>query len=207
MIKKALPLGLCLITLLIHISNGMAQTLTSAQQTIITGCAACHGGDGNTTVSQWPKLAGQHTDYFIKEMQDFQKGAQGHRYSTIMSPLVINLNAEDIQALAQYYENLPTKIGAAQADFVKLATKLYQGGDRNRGIPACSACHGPAGEGNPLAKFPRLSGQNSEYTRTQLYAFKQGTRSNDPAGMMRTIASRLTDSEIQALSSYISGLY
>lgn len=206
MLKKRLLLWIGWIVL-IPASHCIANPLTPAQQTLVTSCGACHGADGNTPVSQWPKLAGQYSNYTIKQIQDFKKGEQGPRYNPIMYPLVINLTDADIEALAQYYANLSPNIGAAQASLVKPGERIYQGGDISRGIPACSACHGPAGEGNAPAKFPRLSGQNSEYITTQLTAFKQAKRSNDPGSMMRTIAWRLTDEDIKALSSYISGLY
>lgn len=170
-------------------------------------CAACHGTDGNTTITQYPKLAGQSPNYFIKQMMNFQAGAQGDRPSPIMEPFAIKLSKNEIEQMAKFYHSQSTTISGAQPTQIKLGELIYRGGIKEKNIPACSACHGPNGSGNSLANYPRLSGQNAEYVEIQLINFSQDKRRNDPNAMMRDIAKRLSPAEIKAVANYISGLY
>lgn len=171
-------------------------------------CAACHGVDGNSTGNPaWPKLAGQNTEYLTKELLDFQFAAKGGRNSPLMTGLVANLSKTDITDIAVYYASLLRTIGAAKPELVGLGQQLYRGGDLQKGIPACAACHSPDGLGNAPAAFPVLSGQNADYVSDQLKAFRAGTRTNDLNQMMEDIAAKMNDKEIMAVSSYISGLH
>lgn len=170
-------------------------------------CQACHGVDGNSTVPAWPKIAGQGEAYLVKSLKEFRKGQQGARFDPTMFPLTQNLSDRDIEDLAAYFASQKMSEGAAQADLVALGEKIYRGGDFGRNVPACAACHGAKGEGNEPAKFPRLSGQNVDYTLTQLKKFKDNSRKDDPNGIMRDIAKRMTDDEMKAVSSYVSGLH
>ncbi|HUY02365.1 MAG TPA: c-type cytochrome, partial [Rhodocyclaceae bacterium] len=112
----------------------------------------------------------------------------------------------DMKSLGAYFESQVRKPEVAKdKDTIELGQKLYRGGDADTGIPACAACHGPTGAGLPV-QYPRLSGQFADYTEAQLQAFRSGTRANDPNKMMRTIALRMTDPQIKALSDYIAGL-
>lgn len=169
-----------------------------------TTCAACHGADGNSTNPVWPKLAGQGEPYLIKELHDFKSGK---RKNAVMSSMAAPLSDKDIANLAAYFASQDRTLGAADPKLVKEGEKIYRGGNAQTGVPACMACHGPAGSGNPQAKYPALGGQHAEYVAAQLKAFRSGARANDPAGMMRTIASRMTDAEIKAVSSYVQGLH
>lgn len=171
-------------------------------------CAVCHGADGNSPSNpSWPKLGGQSAHYLQKELLDFQLGAKGGRVSPVMEALVTGLTKNDITDLADYYASLPHTIGAAKPDQVALGQRLFRGGDLQKGIPACGACHSPDGMGNAPAAFPMLSGQNADYVADQLKAFRAGTRNNDLNQMMRDIAGKMNDKEITAVSSYISGLH
>lgn len=166
-------------------------------------CAACHGADGNSTNAQYPKLAGQHASYIYKELMNFK---QGKRVNAIMQPMASGLSSKDMQDLAAYFSQQTMKPGVADPKLVAQGEQLYRGGDAQRGIPACSGCHGPAGRGNPLARFPRLAGQHAEYLASQLKLFRAGKRTNDPNGMMRGVAANMTDKQIAAVTSYIQGL-
>ncbi|TLY48473.1 MAG: c-type cytochrome [Gammaproteobacteria bacterium] len=175
---------------------------------IIAACEVCHGNKGNATINDnWPKLAGQNTNYLIKQMQDFQPNAKHKRNNPIMNSLIIALSDEEKIKVANYYANLFTTIDTAKSDLLSLGQRIYRGGDLDKGLPACLACHGPAGLGNPSAGFPRLSGQHARYIATQLKAFRVAKRDNDKFQMMPVISRKMNDTEITAVSNYISGLY
>jgi cytochrome c553 len=123
-----------------------------------------------------------------------------------MNGMVANLSEADMKSLAAYYAGQKLKPSlATDKELVGLGQKLWRGGNMEKGVPACSGCHGPAGAGNP-AQFPRLAGQYSEYIAAQLKLFREGARSNDQAGVMRGVASKMTDREIRAVSEYAAGL-
>lgn len=171
-------------------------------------CGVCHGSDGNSDANiTWPKLAQQHKQYLIKELLDYKLGPKGGRKNPVMTGIAMGLTDKEIIDLAAYYESLPRTIGVAQVDLVALGQRLYRGGDMKKGISACAACHSPDGLGNGPAAFPALSGQNAAYVGEQLKAFRSGLRSNDPNHMMRDITARMNDQEIEAVASYIAGLY
>ena len=170
-------------------------------------CAACHGPDGNSIAPSNPKIASQHPEYLRKQLMDFKDpegDAPAARESPIMTPLVANLSEEDMRNLAAFYSAKPYQPSAArEKDLVELGREIYRGGIEAKGVPACSACHGPTGSGIP-AQYPSLGGQFAEYTEAQLIAFRSGARANNPA--MSAIASRLSDREIKAVSDYAAGL-
>lgn len=170
-------------------------------------CAACHGADGNSTVAIWPKIAGQSDLYLVKSLIEFRKGDKGNRFEPSMYAMVQNLSDQDIADLAAYFASQTMSAGSASANLVALGEKIYRGGNLATGVPACAACHGARGEGNNLAKFPRLSGQQADYTLDQLKKFKAKTRKDDPNEIMQDISQRLSDEEMKAVSSYVSGLH
>lgn len=167
-------------------------------------CATCHGADGNSQIAMNPKLAGQSYKYLLKQLQDYQSGA---RQDATMTAMVANLSEQDMQDLSAWYASQAVTLGGADPELVALGESLYRAGDADLGVAACSACHGPDGSGNDPAGFPLLTGQHSEYTLTQLQRFRSGERANDPGAMMRSTVERLTDRELQALASYVSGLH
>ena len=169
-----------------------------------TVCAACHGADGNSPTDMFPKIAGQSEGYLIKQMTEFKSGV---RDNAIMLGLVANLSEQDIADLAAYFASIKVTPEATPEDTLALGEAIYRGGNKVSGVPACMACHGPTGGGMPAAKWPALSGQYAKYTEAQLKAFAQGMRNNDPNGMMRDIASRMTPEEIKAVSAYVAGLH
>lgn len=167
-------------------------------------CVACHGERGNAQTPEWPKLAGQHAMYVFKQLADFKSGA---RTNPVMGPMAEPLKEQDMADLAAFFAVQTAAAGEASPELVPLGERIYRAGDAERGVPACMSCHGPAGAGNPAAGFPTLHGQHAAYTKAQLYAYRSGERRNDRARMMQTVASRMTDAEIEAVSSYVSGLH
>jgi cytochrome c553 len=173
----------------------------------IQTCIACHNADGNSTTPIWPNLGGQSEKYLIEQLEAFKKGDKGARFDPVMYGMTQALSDQDIADLSAYFASQKPVVGVAKQDLVALGEKIYRGGNPKTGVAACSACHGPKGDGNDPAGFPRLSGQHSEYVLDQLKKFKSGARSNDPNEIMRDISKRLTDEEMQAVSSYVSGLH
>ena len=171
-------------------------------------CAACHAADGNSVAAANPKLAGQFYEYLHKQLVNFkpEAGKKAARDNAVMAGMVANLSAEDTQNVAAYFASQKLKPAAAKdKELAALGQKIYRGGNAATAVAACAGCHGPAGAGIP-AQYPRISGQFSEYVEVQLKAFRSGTRSNDPNGMMRAVAARMTDREIQAVAEYVAGL-
>jgi cytochrome c553 len=168
-------------------------------------CQACHGMDGNGIPGQpvWPKLAGQHPRYIYKQLMNFKNN---ERYNVQMSPMAMPLTEEEVRNLSAYYASLEQSTGTAEAELVAKGETIYRAGNPETGVPACSGCHGPAGLGSNLAKFPRIAGQHSEYTAQTLQYFRSHERANDPNAMMRGVAANLTDEEIQAVAAYVEGL-
>src|SRR5262245_46686456 len=166
-----------------------------AQQIVTKVCAACHGNDGNSVSPANPNLAGQHAGYVAKQLANFKSG---ERRNPVMQGMAAPLSPADMQNLAAYFEGQKPKTRAAtNPDLVKLGQQIYRVGIANKGIAACTSCHGPNGAGIP-AQFPRIAGQFAEYTTAQLQAFRAGERSNDPNKMMSTTASKMSDQEIKA---------
>lgn len=174
-------------------------------------CAACHGPNGNSPSSMYPSLAGQHDTYLIKQLTEYRLAAQTNgeqgRANAIMQGQAMNLSDQDIADLAAYFSAQDAEIVGAPEDSIAMGEKLYRGGDEERGLTACVACHGPRGDGMGLAGFPDISGNHAAYMKTQLEMFRSGERNNDLNGMMRDIASKMTDADIEVLSQYLSGLY
>ncbi|MFT5134036.1 MAG: cytochrome c553 [Gammaproteobacteria bacterium] len=169
-------------------------------------CAACHGQDGNgvEALPMQPRLAGQHAEYTEKQIRDFQLK---ERENAIMAPMVAGLSEEDVLNVSAYYASLKGTVGTSTLEHAQSGEKLYRAGDATSGLAACMACHGPSGRGNPAAKYPSLTGQFAEYTAIQLKAFKSETRANDANSVMRNIAAKMTNDEIEAVAAYIEGLH
>jgi cytochrome c553 len=175
----------------------------AAGKTKSATCAACHSADGNSAVTQYPKLAGQSADYLLKQLQDYKSGA---RANPIMLGMVAPLSPQDMEDLAAFFSSQQIMRGAADKALAPQGEALFRGGNLNSGVSACAACHGTVGAGNPAAKFPAIAAQHAEYLETQLKAFRAMERSNDAGQMMRNIAAKMTDPEIKAVSSYVQGL-
>ncbi|HET8902983.1 MAG TPA: c-type cytochrome [Saccharospirillum sp.] len=177
-------------------------------------CAGCHGADGNSAAASFPKLAGQHESYLLKQLIDIKSG---DRVVPQMAGLLDGFNEEQLADIAAYYASQEKTVGSADPDLVDLGEQLYRGGNMETGVPSCAGCHSPTGAGNGPAAYPMLSGQHAAYIESQLYKFQRGYRASQPSAeartndgesrVMRTTAFRLKDFEIEALASYINGLH
>ncbi len=223
MIKKLLALSISLsflaIPVLVHAEGNVADGKEKA-----ASCGGCHGDDGNSMAGTFPKLAGQHAGYLVKQLHAFKDGT---RNSPTMVPLAMGLDDEDIEDIAAFYakqkitanekpvlyseddeDGNPEKTTEEMADELKgllaLGGDLYRNGDLKRKVSACIACHGPLGEGNKPASFPALRRQHADYLMKTLTDFKDGGRSNVPDNMMHMIAKKMTEKEIKAVSYHIS---
>lgn len=163
-------------------------------------CAACHGPAGNSFNPVWPKLAGQGAPYTFKQLQKFKSG---ERMNPVMAAQVANLSEQDMLDIAAYYAQQTGNAGAALPELAQQGQDLYRFGDAASGIPACTGCHGPAGEGVAASAYPRVGGQQPDYSEAQLRAYRDGSRK---APMMTIITAKMTDDQIKALASYLSGL-
>jgi cytochrome c553 len=177
-------------------------------------CTACHGVNGNSSNPEWPNLAGQNAVYIREQLAMFKSR---QRVNEIMYPIVAPLSEQDFADLAAYFSAQTPAGLEADPSYWKAGEALYVSGDPARKIPACVACHGPAGQGNPAAGYPALRAQHSTYTVRQLQNYLTKNRyrdANDPAivhqtrnsAMMTTIAARLTPEDIRNLASYLQGL-
>lgn len=177
-------------------------------------CGACHGADGNSLAPNFPKLAGQGEQYLLKQLKDIQAGnaAPGEpgvgRKVPEMTGMLDGLSEEDLANIAAFYASKSMTVGTADPALVERGQALFRGGKLEEGMPACTGCHSPSGTGNAPASFPKLGGQHATYVAKQLTDFREGNRINDGEGMiMRAIAAKLSNKDIEALSSYIQGLH
>lgn len=181
-----------------------------------TVCGACHGPDGNSATSANPKLAGQHADYLFKQMKNFKAvdGKQPERTNAVMNGMIAAFDENQMRDIAAYFGSQTQKGEQAKnAETVEMGKKLFRAGDMSKGLPACAACHGPAGAGIP-AQYPRIAGQFADYLEAQMKAFRTAGsdpkdtngRANDPNKMMRMVAVKMTDAEIKAVADYVAGL-
>lgn len=168
-------------------------------------CAACHGPDGNSLAPLWPKLAGQHEKYLLQQIQAFKAGT---RSEPTMSPMAAPLSDQDMADLAAYFTTQVRQPGTAGEQAMPAGQKIYRGGNKATGIPACGGCHGPTGAGNPAANYPSISGQQVDYVKKQLGDYKSGARGKEGPGIiMRDITAKMTPEEMQAVTDYIAGLH
>ena len=168
-------------------------------------CGASHGADGNSLVPSFPKLAGQHAGYLLKQMQDIKSGA---RPVPTMAGQLDAMSDQDLADIAAYFASQTPTRGATKEALVELGERVWRAGVREKGIAACAACHSPTGAGNGPAKYPALSGQHADYIAAALRAFRNDERTNDgDTRIMRDVAARLSDKELEAVSSYASGLH
>ncbi|MBT8058443.1 MAG: cytochrome c4 [Gammaproteobacteria bacterium] len=195
-------------TLLVLVSSqAYAAGDAAAGQSKSAICAACHGVDGNSAVPNWPKLAGQHEQYLLRQLQLIKSGARPVPEMMAITP---GLSDQDLMDLSAYFASQTINGGVADESKVPLGERIYRAGNADSGVPACMACHGPAGEGNPLAGYPALAGQHAVYTAKMLKGFRAGENWGEDdasSAVMNGSAAELTDEEIDAVSSYLQGLY
>lgn len=193
----------------------------TAGQTKAGACAACHGLDGNAMQQNAPRIAGMPERYLAQQLAQFKHGERTSGLASLMAPYAAPLSNQDMRDLGAWYAT--QKSGSGVADdtviaagpnqdmkFYQVGERLYRGGDAGRGIPACMACHGPSGAGNPGPAYPALHGQDSAYAVRRLEEYRAGTTTAKDAthfNLMAGIAKGLTDEEIQSLGSYMQGLH
>ena len=206
-----LPLATLLVTGFATAESLVEGSIDAGRQKAIT-CTACHGPEGNSVNPLWPNIAGQSATYIVAQVTAFRDGAanpaKAARYDALMSPQSAMLSDQDIRDLAVYFESLPAPAQAvANPATIGRAEALYRGGNVDNGTAACLACHGPTGRGNPAASYPALQGQHAVYTAKQLNDYASGKRTSDgKTRIMRDVAARLSQEDINALASYIQGL-
>jgi cytochrome c553 len=175
--------------------------LAKGEASFTAVCAACHGADGNSGTPVNPKLAQQHPEYLVKQLQEFKSGK---RANAVMSGFASQLSDDDMKNISYWVASKKAKPGFAKdKDTVVLGERIYRGGIADRQIAACASCHSPNGAGIP-AQYPRLSGQHADYTTAQLVQFRDGARKN--SAQMTAVAAKMNDREIKAVSDYIAGL-
>jgi cytochrome c553 len=184
--------------------------LAKGEATYTAVCASCHGADGNAGSPAYPKLAQQHPDYLVKQLQEFKSGK---RANAIMSGMAAGLSEADMKNVSAWLASKEAKPNfAKEKDLVVLGERIYRGGVADRQIAACAGCHSPTGAGIP-SQYPRLSGQHADYTMAQLNSFREhgnkGVGQNVGRGnsaQMSGVAAKLNDREIKAVADYIAGL-
>jgi cytochrome c553 len=170
-------------------------------------CAACHGADGNSVVPNWPRIAGQHASYLERQLGLIKAGT---RPVPEMAGIVLSLSDQDMADVAAWFSTQTAGVGLTDEALRANGEGLYRGGNAETDVPACMSCHGPAGEGNPLAGYPSLAGQHSVYSEKMLKGFRAGQMwGEDDASskIMTDVTKRLTDAEIKAVASYMQGLH
>ena len=191
-----------------HVASAATAAAPAAKPDLAKGqaistqvCAACHTADGSRGSPANPIIAGQHPEYLVKQLQEFKSGK---RNNAVMKGFASTLSDDDMKNVAAFYASKSAKPGFAKdKTLVTLGEKIYRGGIADKSVPACAACHGPSGSGMP-AQYPRMGGQHADYTEAQMVAFRGGARAN--SAQMVTIAAKLSDREIKAVSDYIAGL-
>ena len=177
---------------------------------LVESCAACHGADGNSISSDWPKLAGQNQKYIYEQLKYFRDGDRMNALMMSVTPYLQTLEDSDLLDIAAYYSDYAVTVGQAKNDeeLLELGTQLYRFGNMKKGVPACTSCHAVQGQGNSLAGFPSVAGQQIGYLTSTLKAYRSKERNaGESSLMMQSIAQNLSDDEIDALANYMHGLY
>jgi len=178
-----------------------ADDAEKAKTIVANTCATCHGMDGNSTAPNFPKLAGRHPEYLVRELKEF---ISGKRKSAIMAPVAAALDPDDLKALGAYFgAQKPTSGQVLDPQAAANGKKLYQDGNEEKGVPACAGCHETDGSGNK--RFPRLAGQHREYLIEQMFNFKKDVRNDNASRLMREVAKLLSDDEIKAVAEFLTG--
>jgi cytochrome c553 len=211
---------LCVVAALSYALPGAAKGSAEDGAAKAATCLACHGANGNSVNAEWPSLAGQNAAYIIKQLKMYHGGMRTgdpkNANSALMPPMAAPLSDQDMEDIAAYYSVQTPTGNEADPALWEAGAKLYRGGDRARNIPACAACHGPLGSGNPAAGYPALRAQHVNYTTRQLNDFraqqrytkndKGASNGGDNAAIMQTIATRLSPDDIRALAAYLQGM-
>ncbi|AXS83461.1 c-type cytochrome [Marinobacter sp. Arc7-DN-1] len=200
---KKLIAGVVLGVGLVAMAHGAGDSQAGEQNAAV--CAGCHGqGGAKPVMGVYPKLSGLGEKYLYNQLVAIK---EGERVIPEMTGLLGSMSDQDLQDLAAYFNEQDMVVSQADPELADKGAALYRGGNMATGVPACAGCHNPRGNGNEPAGYPALGGQNAEYVTKQLKAYREGARSTGAnAAIMMDVASKLTDAEIEAVSSYISGL-
>jgi cytochrome c553 len=178
-----------------------AEDLARATEIVMGKCFICHGAEGESASPVFPRLAGQHANYIARQLEDYRSG---RRTSSAMQPMVEGLSSEEFQLLGAFFESRPVQPHTVDdPELAQMGRFIYHRGNPYSGVASCASCHGNNGHGTPA--LPRLAGQHAQYTERQLKQFNQRERTNDNA-IMHAVANKLTELEVKAVSSYISGM-
>lgn len=192
-----------LVSLFAFLINPLVAEEIDVNSIVQNVCMACHASDGNSIVTANPKIAAQHESYLYKQLINYKSGL---RDNAVMSGIAAGLSDDEMRELAKYFSKQELKLSQAQSNGIGSdGEKIFRSGIFDKNVPACAGCHGPAGHGIP-AKFPRLNSQHADYIKNQLQQFATGQRANDAASVMRMIAEKLTEKEMDAVADYIQGL-
>ncbi len=190
-----------LVSLVAVASVQAADIAAGKQKTAL--CMGCHGADGNSANVIWPRLAGQHASYILKQLRDFKSAK---RIDPTMQGMVAALTDEDMVNIAAYYASQKPAAAKFDESLLKAGQDIYRGGITETSVAACMGCHSPTGGGNGPAAYPALKGQHPEYIAAQLKKFKDGQRANDAGKMMRNVANRMSEAEINAVAAYVAAM-
>ena len=198
-----LTLGAACLALLapLALAAASAADLQRADAIVAERCSLCHGKGGDSASPVYPRLAGQHAEYIVRQLADFKSGK---RKSETMKPQAEPLTPEEMAALGVYFEQRKA-VGrpARDGELLAVGKYIFEQGNRFSGVPACASCHGPKGLGTP--QLPRLAGQHPRYVEDQLRQFNKRERTNDNA-IMHTVASKLSELEAHAVAEYVATL-
>lgn len=225
--KNLVKSSLIAIAMTALVPSAMAAGDAAAGESKAAACAACHGADGNSPAPNFPKLSDLGEKYIAKQLRDIQawdaapedKKEKTGRAVPEMVGQLNNMTDQDLQDIAAFFSSKPRQLSGAKplqvkvnagikVDGIELGTRIYRAGNLETGVPACTGCHSPRGQGNAPAGYPNLSGQHADYVEKQLRDFRAGERTNDgDSKIMRQVAEHMSDAEIIAVSNYISGLH
>ena len=164
-------------------------------------CAGCHGADGNSIATTFPKLAGQQKVYLLRELKDYKSGK---RVSEVMAPFVAGLSDDDLPHLAAYYAKQKAAPGVAgDAKLLTMGKNLYLKGNSKTDVPSCDSCHEEDGTGS--GKFPRVAGQHVDYALDQFRLYATGKRTNG-SRVMQAVAERMSEEETRAVAEYMASM-
>ncbi len=210
----------CCALLLLAAPVSWSKGSAEAGAAVAATCLACHGPNGNSINAEWPNLAGQNAAYIEHQLHLLHDGRRtgkaGDASAAMMPAMAVTLSDQNMEDVAAYFSQQAASGLEADPSYWQAGEKLYRSGDRARAIPACAACHGPTGRGNPAAGYPALRAQQSLYVIKQLGAYSADVRysknekgvsfGGDNGNIMHTIAARLTDEDMRNLASYMQGM-
>jgi cytochrome c553 len=211
--KRSFLTLICLMASL-SATQALATGDAAAGESKVAMCSGCHGSDGNSMVSAFPKLAGLGEKYMTQQLRLIKSG---ERVIVEMTGMLIASSDQDLQDMAAYYDSKTRQVSGAQditlvgisnpEEALDYGENVYRGGNMNTGVASCTGCHSPSGNGNGPAGYPGLGGQHADYIAKQLLAYRRGERaSGGNASIMQGVAANLSDKEIKAVANYISGL-